>query len=41
MRYVVIHGQDEKCSRFMAQRNVDGMGLNAAPSIKAAISDWL
>ena len=41
MRSVVIPGQDEKCPCFMAQRNVDVMGMNAALCRKSARSDLL
>ena len=41
MRAVVSPGQDEKCPHFMARRNMDGMGLNAALWRKAAKSDFL
>ena len=41
MRDVVSPGQDDKCPRFMARRNVDGMGMYAAPWRKAARSDLL
>ena len=41
MRYVVSPGQDDMCPRFMARRNMDGMGINAAPWRKSARSDFL
>ena len=41
MRDAVSTGQDEKCICVMAQRNVDGMGLNAALWRKAAMSDLI
>ena len=39
IRAVVSPGQDEKCPRFMAQKNVDGMGLDATTWRKANRSD--
>ena len=41
MRDAVSPDQDEKCTCFMAQMDVDGMGLNAAPWRKVPRSDLL